>query len=147
MSSSSQTKSEEFLKICSQFKLGALVTEAAHPVTANLSEVAKGDIASALDLLFQADADVVKKFREFVQSGWATEIAATVLSAVKNGGRGFFTRWGARGGVDVFSLFHFGRVFGEKENPPPAPPPPSPPPGGERENGGGGGNFLKPPVS
>jgi len=85
MSSSSQTKSEEFLKISSQFKLGALVTEAAHPVTANLSEVAKGDIASALDLLFQADEDVVKKFREFVQSGRATEIAATVLAAVKNG--------------------------------------------------------------
>ena len=101
MSSSSQTKSEEFLKICSQFKLGALVTEAAHPVTANLSEVAKGDIASALDLLFQADEDVVKKFREFVQSGRATEIAATVLAAVKNGGRIFFTGCGSTGRLSI----------------------------------------------
>src|ERR1035437_5241330 len=101
MSSSSQTKSEEFLKISSQFKLGALVTEAAHPVTANLSEVAKGDIASALDLLFQADEDVVKKFREFVQSGRATEIAATVLAAVKNGGRIFFTGCGSTGRLSI----------------------------------------------
>jgi N-acetylmuramic acid 6-phosphate etherase len=101
MSSSSQTKSEEFLKISSQFKLGALVTEAAHPVTANLSEVAKGDIASALDLLFQADEDVVKKFREFVQLGRATEIAATVLAAVKNGGRIFFTGCGSTGRLSI----------------------------------------------
>jgi len=101
MSSSSQTKSEEFLKISSQFKLGVLVTEAAHPVTANLSEVAKGDIASALDLLFQADEDVVKKFREFVQSGRATEIAATVLAAVKNGGRIFFTGCGSTGRLSI----------------------------------------------
>jgi len=101
MSSSSQTRSEEFLKISGQFKLGALVTEASHPVTANLSEVAKGDIASALDLLFQADEDVVKKFREFVQSGRAAEIAATVVSAVKNGGRIFFIGCGSTGRLSI----------------------------------------------
>src|ERR1035437_4844072 len=101
MSSSSQTKSEGFLKISSQFKLGALVTEAAHPVTANLSEVAKGDIASALDLLFQADEDVVKKFREFVQSAPPENIAARVLAAVKNGGQIFFTGCGSTGRLSI----------------------------------------------
>ena len=115
MSSSSQTKSEEFLKISSQFKLGALVTEAAHPVTANLSEVAKGDIASALDLLFQADEDVVKKFREFVQSGRATEIAATVLVAVKNGGRIFFTGCGSTGRLSIL-LDSIWRDFWRKQS-------------------------------
>ncbi len=115
MSSSSQTKSEEFLKISSQFKLGALVTEAAHPVTANLSEVAKGDIASALDLLFQADEDVVKKFREFVQSGRATEIAATVLAAVKNGGRIFFTGCGSTGRLSIL-LDSIWRDFWRKQS-------------------------------
>src|SRR5438309_975252 len=53
MSEASNKRSEEFLKISGQFKLGALVTESSHPVTANLSEVAKKDIAQALDLLFQ----------------------------------------------------------------------------------------------
>ena len=41
MSASSQKRSEEFLKISGQFKLGALVTESSHPTTANLSDVAE----------------------------------------------------------------------------------------------------------
>ena len=101
MSSSSQTRSEDFLKISGQFKLGALVTESPHSITANLSEVAKADIAAALDLLFQADEDVLKKFREFAQSGRAPEIAATVLAAVKNGGRIFFTGCGSTGRLSI----------------------------------------------
>ena len=87
MSELSKERSQEFLKISSQFKLGALTTESSHSVTENLSEVAKTDLAAALKLLFQADADVVKTFREFVQSGRAETIAATVLTAVKNGGK------------------------------------------------------------
>jgi hypothetical protein len=71
MSNASKERSEEFLKISGQFKLGALVTESSHPVTANLSDVAKQDIAAALKLLFDVDDDVVKKFREFVESGRA----------------------------------------------------------------------------
>jgi len=101
MSASSQVRSEEFLQISSQFKLGALVTESSHPITAHLSEVAKGDIAAALDLLFQADEDVLKKFREFALSGRAEKIAATVLAAVKNGGRVFFTGCGSTGRLSI----------------------------------------------
>jgi N-acetylmuramic acid 6-phosphate etherase len=101
MSLNSQRRSEEFLKISGQFKLGALVTESSHPVTANLSEVAKQDIAAALKLLFEADDDVVKKFREFVESGKAGEIAAAILSAIKNGGRIFFTGCGSTGRLSI----------------------------------------------
>ena len=101
MSASSQQRSEEFLKISGQFKLGALVTESSHPITANLSEVAKQDIATALKLLFDVDADVVKKFREFVESGCAEQVAATVLSAVRNGRRIFFTGCGSTGRLGI----------------------------------------------
>src|SRR5213594_3102364 len=69
MSAASQIRSEEFLKISHQFQLGALTTESSHPVTANLSETAKRDISAALGLLFDVDADVVRKYREFVESG------------------------------------------------------------------------------
>jgi len=58
MSLSSQERSEEFLKISSQFKLGALVTESSHPVTASLSDVAKADVAAALKHHF-VDRDTV----------------------------------------------------------------------------------------
>jgi N-acetylmuramic acid 6-phosphate etherase len=101
MSEASNKRSEEFLKISGQFKLGALVTESSHPVTANLSEVAKQDIAKALDLLFQVDNDVIAKYREFAKSGRAEQIKDTVLRALKNGGKIFFTGCGSTGRLSI----------------------------------------------
>ncbi|MEI7534874.1 MAG: hypothetical protein WCK57_10945, partial [Verrucomicrobiae bacterium] len=101
MSSSSQKRSEEFLKISGQFKLGALVTESSHPVTANLSDVAKTDIAAALGLLLQADGDVVNKFREFAASGRAEKIAAVILDSIQSGGKIFFTGCGSTGRLSI----------------------------------------------
>jgi N-acetylmuramic acid 6-phosphate etherase len=97
MSVTSDKRSEEFLKISGQFKLGALVTESSHPVTASLSDVAKKDIAAALTMLFEADGDVVKKFREFAASHKAEEIKETILRSLKNSGRIFFTGCGSTG--------------------------------------------------
>ena len=101
VSENSRQKSTQFLKVSDQFKLGALVTEASHPVTVNLSEVAKSDIAHALNLLFEADADVVEKFRHVVASGALTPIAADVLSTVRRGGRIFFTGCGSTGRLSI----------------------------------------------
>ena len=98
---SASKRSEEFLKISGQFKLGALVTESSHPITANLSEVAKTDIAAALDLLFQADGDVVNKFCEFAASGRAEKIAAVILNSIKSGGNIFFTGCGSTGRLSI----------------------------------------------
>ncbi len=89
------------MKISGQFKLGALVTESSHPVTADLSQVAKQDIAAALKLLFDVDDDVVRKFREFVESGRAGEIKETILHSLKNGGRIFFTGCGSTGRLSI----------------------------------------------
>jgi hypothetical protein len=86
MSQTSDLRSADFLKIADQFKLGALTTESSHPVTANLSEVAKQDIAAGLKLLFDVDDDVVRKYREFAESGRARVIADTVVAALRNGG-------------------------------------------------------------
>jgi N-acetylmuramic acid 6-phosphate etherase len=101
MSEASDKRSAEFLKISGQFKLGALVTESSHPVTANLSEVAKQDIAKALDLLFQVDNDVIAKYREFAELGRAEQIKDTVLRGLKNGGRIFFTGCGSTGRLSI----------------------------------------------
>ena len=101
MSASSQKRSADFLKISGQFKLGALITESSHPVTANLSDVAKQDIAAALKLLFDVDDDVVKKYREFVASGRAGEIKETLLRSLKDGGRIFFTGCGSTGRLSI----------------------------------------------
>ena len=101
MSMTSDKRSEEFLKISGQFKLGALITESSHPVTANLSDVAKKDIASTLNLLFEADGDVIKKFCEFAASRKAEEIKEAILRSLKNGGRIFFTGCGSTGRLSI----------------------------------------------
>ena len=75
MSQTSNQRSDDFLKIADQFKLGGLITESSHPVTANLSDTAKRDLAAALRLLFDVDDDVVRKYREFAQSGRAQQIS------------------------------------------------------------------------
>jgi N-acetylmuramic acid 6-phosphate etherase len=101
MSKASDKRSEEFLKISGQFKLGALVTESSHSETANMSEVAKEDIAKALDLLFQVDNDVIAKYQEFAESGRAEQIKETVVRALKNGGKIFFTGCGSTGRLSI----------------------------------------------
>jgi N-acetylmuramic acid 6-phosphate etherase len=101
MSETSQARSAAYLETGAQFQLGALVTEAGHSITANLSEVAKTDLAAALGLLFQADGDVLKKYQEFVWFGYAEQIAATVAAAVKGGGRIFFTGCGSTGRLSI----------------------------------------------
>jgi N-acetylmuramic acid 6-phosphate etherase len=101
MSDASNRRSDEFLRVSSQFKLGALVTESSHPVTATLSEVARQDVVAALDLLFQVDLDVIATYRRFVESGRASTIAATVLEAVRSGGRIFFTGCGSTGRLSI----------------------------------------------
>src|SRR5690242_12284139 len=87
MSDTSQKRSEDFLKISHQFPPGVLTTETSHPITKNLSEVAKGNLPEGLELLFHVDGDVVRKYREFMESNRAQAIQQTVLCAIKSGGR------------------------------------------------------------
>jgi N-acetylmuramic acid 6-phosphate etherase len=101
MGETSKRRSEEFLKISDQFQLGVLTTESSHPVTGNLSETAKRDISEALGLLFEADGDVVRKYREFAKSRRAEAIKETVLRALKNGGKVFFTGCGSTGRLSI----------------------------------------------
>jgi N-acetylmuramic acid 6-phosphate etherase len=115
MSHTSDLRSNEFLKISDQFKLGALTTEASHPATANLSEVAKGDAAAALKLLFEVDADVVKTYREFVVSGRADQIKTEVLRALRNGGNLFFTGCGSTGRLSI-QLVSIWRDFWQRQS-------------------------------
>ena len=94
-------RSEEFLRIADQFRLGALTTEASHPVTAQLSDTAQQDTAAALRSLFAVDDDVVRTYREFVRSGRAETIATTVRERLERGGRIYFTGCGSTGRLSI----------------------------------------------
>ncbi len=91
----------DFLRIADQFKLGKLVTESSHPVTANLSEVAKSDVPAALELLFEVDYDVIQKYAELVSSDIFDRVASTIIDSIRAGGRVFFTGCGATGRLSV----------------------------------------------
>jgi N-acetylmuramic acid 6-phosphate etherase len=101
MSAASDRRSDDFLKISDQFKLGVLATESSHPVTANLSETAKRDVSEALGLLFEADRDNVRKYQEFAESGRAQGIKEAVLRALRKGGKVFFTGCGSTGRLSI----------------------------------------------
>lgn len=103
-----------FLKISDQFQLGVLVTEAPHPVTKELSQVAKKSISDALRLLFEVDNDVVNKYREFAESGRARGIADTVLKSLHGGGKVFFTGCGSTGRLSI-QLTSIWRDFWQKQ--------------------------------
>jgi N-acetylmuramic acid 6-phosphate etherase len=113
---SADQRSDEFLQISSQFKLGALVTESSHPVTGHLSEMARQDAAAGLKLLLDVDGDVIRKFREFVESGRAGEIKETLVRSLKNGGRIFFTGCGATGRLSIL-LDSVWRDFWQQQRP------------------------------
>jgi N-acetylmuramic acid 6-phosphate etherase len=55
MSADSARKAEKFLEIASQFKLGSLVTEASHPLTWDLSNLAVNILTQAIDVLCELD--------------------------------------------------------------------------------------------
>src|SRR5262249_45344200 len=97
-----------------QFQLGGLTTESSHAVTSKLSEVAKQDIGAALKLLFEVDEDVLRKYREFTQSGRAARIADTLLHALRNGGRVFFTGCGSTGRLSI-QLVSIWRDFWQRQ--------------------------------
>ena len=82
MSDTSRRRSEEFLKLSSQFQLGGLVTESSHPVTAQLSQIAKTSISAALKLLFQVDEDVLRVYERFAASGNAHRLGEATLAAL-----------------------------------------------------------------
>jgi N-acetylmuramic acid 6-phosphate etherase len=115
MSCTSDLRSEEFLKISAQFKLGALATETSHPVTAKLSEVAREDVRGALDLLFDVDADVIARYAEFAASGRAQQIAGVVAEALESGGRMFFTGCGSTGRLSI-QLVSIWRNFWQRQH-------------------------------
>ncbi len=94
-------RASEFLAVSDQFRLGQLVTEASHPVTSKLSDVARHDVARALGLLFEVDRDVIDRYRKWAASQDASTTADAVLESLLAGGRVFFTGCGSTGRLSI----------------------------------------------
>jgi len=94
-------RAAEFLRDGGEFHLGPLVTEASHPRSRELSQVAGDDVAAGLDLLFDVDRDVVETYDRWSRSGQPEELSARARTALEAGGRLFFTGCGATGRLSI----------------------------------------------
>ena len=114
MSETSKKRSEDFLRIADQFKLGVLVTESSHAVTAELSQTAKRSTSDALRLLFEVDNDVIDKYREWSATGTPRRVADTLRDAIRAGGNVYFTGCGSTGRLSI-QLASIWRDFWQKQ--------------------------------
>ncbi len=100
-SKSPRERAEEFLRDAGQFRLGALVTEASHPRSTELSQVAREDPAAGLAVLFDVDRDVVETYDRWSRSGQPEQLRDDLVAALEGGGRVFFTGCGATGRLSI----------------------------------------------
>jgi N-acetylmuramic acid 6-phosphate etherase len=98
---SPRERAESFLRDAVQFRLGALVTEAAHPRSAALGEIARRDAAAGLGVLFDVDRDVVLTYDRWSRSGQPEQLRDDLVAALEGGGRVFFTGCGATGRLSI----------------------------------------------
>lgn len=90
---------DEFLKICGQFKLGALPTESPHPKTINLSDDAKNNISHAIATIKAIDVDVFLKVKESMPH--LKLLKERVAQTLSHGGKIFLCGCGATGRLSL----------------------------------------------
>jgi N-acetylmuramic acid 6-phosphate etherase len=98
---SPRERAESFLRDAVQFRLGALVTEASHPRSTELSEIGRQDAAAGLAVLFDVDRDVVETFDRWSRSGQPEILRDDLVAALEGGGRVYFTGCGATGRLSI----------------------------------------------
>jgi N-acetylmuramic acid 6-phosphate etherase len=121
MSDQSDARARDFLKKSDQFRLGALTTEASHPVTARLSETAGNSVAQGLRELFMVDRDVLATYSDFAASDHPRVISTDLTRAIHKGGRVFFSGCGSTGrlSIQLVSIWrHFWRAQQAQANAP-----------------------------
>ncbi|MFA5138012.1 MAG: hypothetical protein WC728_02175 [Elusimicrobiota bacterium] len=92
-------RAEEYLKTAHLYKLGTLPTEACHPRTRNLSELARSDLKEAARLLLSVDVDALRAVRGALPE--VSELTAAVQDTFKAGGRVFLCGCGATGRLSL----------------------------------------------
>jgi N-acetylmuramic acid 6-phosphate etherase len=98
---SARERAEGFLRDAVEFRLGPLVTEASHPRSTELSQIARQDAAAGLAVLFDVDRDVVETYDRWSRSGQPEALRDDLLAALEAGGRVFFTGCGATGRLSI----------------------------------------------
>jgi N-acetylmuramic acid 6-phosphate etherase len=112
--SEARARAERFLQEARQFRLGGLLTEASHPRSAELSDVARRDAAAGLGILFDVDRDVVERFTAWSRSDQPARLRDLLLDGLRAGGQIFFTGCGATGRLSIQLASIWRRFFQER---------------------------------
>jgi len=100
-------KAAAFLKVASAFRLGDLPTEARHPLTEGMSELARTDLLGALGILKKIDRHVVRTVGKHAEE--LGHLEAAIGAALDGGGRIFLYGCGATGRLSI-SVEYFWRL-------------------------------------
>jgi len=113
MVSDSVNKAEKFLSIASQFKLGSLVTESAHPATRDLSNLASNNLPEAISILKELDRQTIRVFSE--KKKQICYLKDIIHDTLKSGNNIFFCGCGATGRLSLTIETLWRQVY-EKDN-------------------------------
>jgi N-acetylmuramic acid 6-phosphate etherase len=90
---------EEFLKVATDYQLGALDTESQHPFTTSLSQMAHEDVGEAVKLMHQVDVLALRQFA--AKSAPLADLARAVGATFNAGKRVFLCGCGATGRLSL----------------------------------------------
>jgi N-acetylmuramic acid 6-phosphate etherase len=99
MSVTSIEKAEKFLAIASEYKLGSLVTESSHPLTSDLSDLAKNDPGKAIEVLKELDVNTLKTLRN--KKSEVCALKSSINETLNSGHNIFFCGCGATGRLSL----------------------------------------------
>ncbi len=90
---------DEFLKVATDYQLGALDTEAQHPFTTSLSRMARVDVGEAVKLMHQVDVLALREFA--AKSAPLADLARAIAATFAAGHRVFLCGCGATGRLSL----------------------------------------------
>lgn len=96
-----EEKAKQFIQNEKEFRLGSLVTEQSHHLTANLSEKIATSTSAGLQNLLEVDYATLPYLEAFFQSSQFTDLQNDMRDTIQSGGRIFFTGCGATGRLSI----------------------------------------------
>ena len=90
---------DEFLKVATDYQLGALDTEAQHPFTTSLSQMARKDVGEAIQLMHQVDVLALRGFA--AKAAPLADLARAIAATFAAGHRVFLCGCGATGRLSL----------------------------------------------
>lgn len=90
---------DEFLKVATDYQLGALDTESQHPFTTSLSQMARTDVGEAVKLMHQVDVLALRQFA--AKSAPLADLARSIAATLAAGHQVFLCGCGATGRLSL----------------------------------------------